>query len=190
MFGITPSKIACGRRMFQAWGVGVTAALLAGSAFAQGIDYSRFQRSTLDDLSTHLAAVVAAGERQAQAKLGDSISGSTLSDWVVEVNYAGATRPMSDAEKAFVHSSFKAMQQDPLADLYEQSMLFRVEGKDYWLPVASAAIPYFAQELKSGDKIDLYVLQSGGLLQKNGWDWLFLIVDFKKTQDSSTGGKP
>jgi hypothetical protein len=159
----------------------MAAALMAGPAFAQGVDYSRFQRSTLDALNADLAAVVAGGESRAPAKIGDTISGAP-SSWVVEASYAGAVRAMSDDEKAFVRNSFRAVQQEPLAALYGQSMLFRVDRKDYWLPVRSDAIPYFTKELKAGDKVDLYVLQSGGLLQKDGWDWLFLVVDFQKTQ--------
>ena len=163
---------------------------MAGSAFAQGIDHSRFQRSTLDALGANLAAGVAAGERRAPAKVGDKISDPALSSWVVEASYTGALRPMSDDETTFVRDGFKTIQQEPLAALYAQSMLFRVNGKDYWLPVPSDVIPYFAKETKAGEKIDLYVLQSGGLLQKNGWEWLFMVVDFQKPQASPASGKP
>ncbi len=179
MFRNTPSKIACGRRMFQAWGVGVTAALLAGSALAQGIDYSRFQRSTLDALGANLAAGVAK-DKGHTPQVGDRAFDAALSGWVIEVSYAGAQRPMSGEETAFVRDGFRSVQQEPLAALYEQSMLFQVNKKDYWLPVPSAVLPYFTKELKPGEKIDLYVLQSGGVLQKDGWEWLFLVMDFKK----------
>ncbi len=176
-------------KLFRAWGFATTAALLAGSAFAQGIDYSRFQPSTLEALGANLAAGVAKDERHVP-KVGDRIFDAALSGWVVEVRYAGAIRPMSDDETAFVRDGFKSVQQEPLAALYEQSMLFQVNGKDRWLPVQSAVIPYFAKELKVGEKIDLYVLQSGGLLQKDGWEWLFLVMDFKKLQDSPAKGNP
>ena len=86
-------------------------------------------------------------------KVGDSIADPALSSWVVEVSYAGAVRPLGDDEKTFVRSSFKAVQQEALAALYEQSMLFRVDGKDYWLPVQSDAIPYFTKELKAGETV-------------------------------------
>jgi hypothetical protein len=157
------------------------AALFAGSAFAQGIDYSRFQRATLDALGANLAAGVAK-DKSHVPRVGDRAFDGSLSGWVVEVAYGGALRPMSAEEVAFVRDGFKSIRQESLADLYDQSMLFRVDGKDHWLPVPSAVIPYFSKELKVGDKIDLYVLQSGGLLRKDGWDWLFLVMDFKKPQ--------
>lgn len=176
-------------RMLHAWVGAVTAALLAGSAFAQGIDYSRFQRSTLDALGADLTAGVAKDKGHIP-EVGDRVFDAALSGRVVQASYAGAIRPMSGEEMTFVRDGFRSVQQEPLAALYAQSMLFQVDGKDYWLPVQADVIPYFAKELKPGEKIDLYVLQSGGLLQKNGWDWLFLVMDFKKVQGGAAGRNP
>ena len=174
----------------RACAIATVAALFAASAFAQGIDYSRIKRSTLEAISADVAASVAADQRQAPPKIGDKIYDRALSSWVVEVSYDGAIRPMNADETIVVHNSFKAVSQETLAAAYEQSMLFRVKGKDYWLPVASAMIPYFAKELRPGEKIDLYVLLSGGLLQESGWEWLFVVVDFQKPQDNAAREKP
>ena len=192
MFKYASSKTASGWALavLRAWVGAAAAALLTGSAFAQDIDYSHFQRSTLNALNANLAASVEKKDREIPHKVGDNFFDAGLAPWVVEATYAGAARRMNDDEKAVVHTSFKAFEQEPLAALYEQSTLFRVNGKDYWLPVQSAVLPYFAKELKAGDKIDLYLLQSGGVLQKNGWEWLFLVVDFKKTQGNAAGGNP
>lgn len=167
-----------------AWAAAMAAALLACSAFAQGVDYSRVQHSTLAALSADLDAHVV--KDLAAGRSGDRAFDAALTPRVVEVSYGGAVRPMSNDETTFVRDGFKSIRQEPLGALYEQSALFRADGKDYWLPVQSALIPYLAKELKAGDKVDLYVLQSGGLLQKSGWEWLFLVVDFQKPQ----AGKP
>jgi hypothetical protein len=165
--------------MIRAWIVGVAAALLAGSAFAQAIDYGRLQHSTLEALVANLDAGVAKDKGHIP-KVGDRIFDGALSGWVVEAGYTSAVSPMSDDEKAFLRDGFKSIQQEPLAALYDKSMLFHVGGKDYWLPVQSDVIPYFAKELKVGDKVDLYILQTGGLLRKTGWEWVFMVVDFQK----------
>jgi len=176
-------------RFIRAWVGAAAAAFLAGSAFAQGIDHSRFHRSTLDALSANLATAAAADKRAVPLKVGDKIDAS-LSPWVFEASYAGATRPIGGEDAAALRGSLKAAHQEPLAALYEQSMLFRVNGKDLWLPVEAAQVPYFAKELKAGDNVDLYVLLSGGVLEKAGWNWQFLVVDFLKRVDSPAGGKP
>ena len=165
--------------MLQACMVGVAAATLASSAFAQAIDYSRLQHSTLEGLVANLNAGVAK-DKGHNPKVGDRIFDGALSGWVVEAGYTGAVSPMSDDEKAFLRDGFRSVQQEPLAALYDKSMLFHVGGKDYWLPVQSEVIPFFAKELKVGDKVDLYVLQTGGMLQKSGWEWVFMVVDFQK----------
>ena len=188
MFDLAPSRPRHHRNVpakkAPAWIAAIAAALMAGSAFAQGIDYGRVQHSTLEALSADLASHVV--KDLAAGKSGDRAFDPRLSPWVVEVSYAGSLRPMDADEATFIHDGFKSIQQGALGDLYAQSMLFRADGKDYRLPVQSALIPYFTQELKPGDKVDLVVLQAGGLLQKAGWEWLFLVVDFQKPQ----AGKP
>jgi hypothetical protein len=175
-------------KIFQAWVFATIAVLFTGSAFAQDIDYSRFRKATFAALGARFAEGVSKDKGHVP-KVGDRIFDPALSGRVVQANYTGQMRPMSDDEMNFVRDGFKSMQQEPMAALYQQSMLFQA-GKDYWLPVPSAVAPYFANELKAGETIDLYVLQSGGLLQNDGWDWLFLVVDFKKPQDSPARGNP
>jgi hypothetical protein len=164
------------------WIVLAATALLTNTAFAQGVNHTRFQRSTLEALSANLAA--GAADDGLPHKTGDKIFDTALTPRVVEVTYGGRIRPMDNDETTFVHNSFKAVQLEQMAALYERSVLFRADGEDYWLPVQSAVIPYFAKEVKAGEKIDLYVLQSGGLLRTGGWEWLFLVEDFQQPEDS------
>jgi hypothetical protein len=174
----------------QAWAVAATVCFIAGSASAQGVDHHRFQRATLTGLSASLDRGAAEDEQRIHFKIGDKMFDTALSAQVVEAAYAGKVRPMDAEESAFVHDIFKSVHQEQMTALYERSMLFQVGGKDYWLPVQSAVIPYFAKELKVGETIDLYVLQSGGVKRANGWEWLFLVEDFQKPEDSPARGSP
>ena len=154
---------------------------LAGPARAQGIDHSRYQRTTLSAQSAVLAARAAETYAKLPHKFGDPLYDSDVPHWVVSGVYTGAIRPLAPDERQYVVSYFKARGVDQAAKDFQEAMLFASDGHNYWLPVETPIIPYFAKELKRGQTIDLYVIQPGGTRRSSGWEWLFLVEDFQKS---------
>jgi hypothetical protein len=162
------------------WIAAALAGLSAHAALAQGFDHSRFQRSTLADLSAKLAASAAEQDSRLAHKVGDAIYDAQLPPWIVPATYTGLVRPLAPDELRYVQNSLKAVNLAWMGGLYQQAMLFQADGKNYWLPVQKQLVPYFHKELKARDQIDLYVVQPGGLRRTRGWEWPFLVEDFQK----------
>ncbi|MEI9891015.1 MAG: hypothetical protein WDN45_11005 [Caulobacteraceae bacterium] len=162
------------------WIAAALVGLTASGACAQGFDHSRFQRSTLAALSANLAASAAQQDAHRPHKFGDPLYDRQMPPWIVSATYTGAVRPLQPDELKFVRSSLDAVGLTWVKSLYAQALLFRSDGRNFWLPVQSPLIPYFKKELKAGETIDLYVVQPGGTRRTSGWEWLFFVEDFQK----------
>lgn len=66
-----------------------------------------------------------------------------------------------------------------IVDLFETELLFKENGVEYWLPVQKQVIPYFAQELKKGDQVTLFLIWIGAYKNAGSWDWVFLVNEFE-----------
>ena len=64
-------------------------------------------------------------------------------------------------------------------------MLVEAEGEQYWMPVQSQLIPDFQNELKSGDKVELYVMAIGSIDHDDEHEWIFIINEFQKLLTAS-----
>jgi hypothetical protein len=69
-------------------------------------------------------------------------------------------------------------------DLYATEFLFTEGSVAYWLPVQKQLIPYFEQELKKGDKVNLYVVWVGGRKESGTIEHVFSVNDFEKPGNS------
>jgi hypothetical protein len=171
--------------------VAAALSLSVSPVLAQGIDHDRFQPSTLAALVKNLGKSGAEFDAQfPERKPQDFIFDTELSHWAVPVIYTGRERPMDPIELDYVRGIHKSIHQEQMGALYEKALLFRADGRDYWLPVQTPVIPYFSKELKIGQEIDLYLVQPGGVRRANGWEWLFLVEDFQKPEDSPARGSP
>jgi hypothetical protein len=166
-------------KRLHAWIIALSISLLAGAAFAQGVDHSQFRRSSLKAQSTALAARAAQTYVKPPAKFGDAIYDTEAPHWVAQATYTGVIRPLAPDERRYVASYFRSMKVEQAARAFDKAMLFQSDGHNYWLPVETPIVPYFAKELKRRQKIDLYVVQPGGTRRTSGWEWLFLVEDFQ-----------
>ena len=162
----------------HAWIIASSLSLLAGAASAQ-VDHGRFLRSSLKAQSAQLAARAAQTYAKGPHKFGDAIYDLEAPHWVTPATYIGVMRPLAPDERRYVVSYFKSMKVEQAAKAFDKAMLFQADGHNYWLPVEAPIVPYFARELKRGQKIDLYVVQPGGTRRSSGWEWLFLVEDFQ-----------
>ncbi len=97
----------------------------------------------------------------------------------VQAVYTGQSRPLEKAEADYIQAYANHMKKPRYAKAYERDYLFRADGKDYWLPVQAPVADFFAKELKSGDPVSLYLLQSGGMRASGSWQWVYLVEEFK-----------
>jgi len=166
-------------KRFLALTIALSLGAVAIPALAQGIDHSRYQRTTLNAQSAVLAAKAAELYAKLPHKFGDTLYESGVPHWVVSGVYTGAIRAMTPDENKFIETFFRARGVEQAARDFSQAMLFTADGRNYWLPVEAPIVPYFAKELKKGQAIDLYLIQPGGTRRSSGWEWLFLVEDFQ-----------
>lgn len=99
----------------------------------------------------------------------------------IRVEFTGKSRPIS-SEKM---NLFKMWQESlgvnaNVLTLLKDEYLFKECDKDYWIPVQKQVAAFFPKELKSGDKITLYLMAVGGVKPKDMWEFVFLTNEFKK----------
>ena len=66
------------------------------------------------------------------------------------------------------------------AKAFTRAYLFKADGQDHWLPVQNGVSEFFPKELKDGDAVTLYLLESGGTKKGSRWTWTYLVEDFKQ----------
>lgn len=84
------------------------------------------------------------------------------------------------------------------ADLLAEEMLFKANGKEYWIPVITRVSPFFDKQIKEGEEITIYYFFLGGfnpkklnekrtvkLESKEGLkdetNWIFAVETFAKS---------
>lgn len=97
------------------------------------------------------------------------------------VKFANKSRPISAARREllkFWQTTFKM--DEKILNLYENEYLFKECESEHWIPVQKQVAAYFPKELKEGDMISLFLMRGGGRKVGSGWDWVFLVNEFKK----------
>jgi hypothetical protein len=69
---------------------------------------------------------------------------------------------------------------EEIVGLFEDELSFKEGEVTYWLPIQSQVIPYFKEELKVGDKVELYLIWIGARRESEVTDWVFLVNEFQK----------
>ena len=141
-------------------------------------NWDNYRPRTLKQLLEQLAKV--ASEREvSKARIDLLFTGSFPSR--VTVTYTGEKRAIPAKRKEFIGywAKSRGLRQE-LVDLFEDELLFKEDSTEYWLPVQKQVIPFFAEELKKGDTVELYLIITGARTEDGVTDWVFLVNEFKK----------
>lgn len=100
----------------------------------------------------------------------------------VEVVFTGKSRPIGKLRKNFIEWWFGMLrsEQKHLAELYDSEFLYKEGEAEYWLPTSRPITKYFDQELKPGDKMDLYFISTGAYRNGADIDCVLLVEEFQK----------
>jgi len=99
----------------------------------------------------------------------------------VKVTYMGDKRAIPASRKEFIAEWAKTRKLDRgTVDLFEDELLFKEGPTEYWLPVQKQVVPFFAEELKNGDVVELYLMWIGSRTENGATDWVFLVNEFKR----------
>ena len=98
----------------------------------------------------------------------------------VKVVYTGTSRKVSDQRKELISIWLKTLgKPKELLDLFENEYLFTEDKVEYWLPVQKQVASYFADELKKGDTVTLFVAWLGARKEAKSVDYIFLTNEFE-----------
>ena len=148
---------------------------------AQGFPWNDFERRTLQEL-------IKTNEREEAENISrfpdqtQFVFRDTTLPSAVQLTYTGESRPLSVERKKFIETWARSYYRNTgYANLYAAEYLFKEGTEDYWLPVQKDVAKYFAEELKKGDPVDLYLIVPGGLRVAKGKTlWLFLVEQFQQ----------
>jgi hypothetical protein len=148
---------------------------------AQGFPWNDFERRTLQEL-------VKTNEREEDENIkrfpdqNQFVFRDTILPSVANLTYTSESRPLSAERKKFIETWARSYYRNTgYANLYATEFLFKEGTEDYWLPVQKGVAKDFAEELKKGDLVDLYLITPGGLrVNKGKTVWLFLVEQFQQ----------
>ena len=141
-------------------------------------NWDNYRPRTLKQLLEQLAKVASEPEaRKAHLELLFTDSFPSR----VAVTYTGEKRAIPAKRKEFIGywAKSRGLRQE-IVDLFEDELLFKEDSTEYWLPVQKQVIPFFAEELKKGDTVELYLIITGSRTEDGVPDWVFLVNEFKK----------
>lgn len=96
----------------------------------------------------------------------------------VRVVYTGESRESPASTARFVDLWVRAFGHEPGTEkLFQRELLFREEGRGFWLPVQGTLLPHFA-EMKAGAAVTLYVIWIGAQREKGEVVAYFLVNEF------------
>jgi hypothetical protein len=100
----------------------------------------------------------------------------------VEVVFTGQSRPIIKARKSFITMWVGTLRADQKGydDLYEREFLYKEGEAEYWLPTSKPITKYFDQELKPGDKMNIYLISTGAYRSGGDIDCVLLVEEFQK----------
>jgi hypothetical protein len=151
--------------------------LLCATATAQEFPWEIFKPRTLKEVMSNTTKGVKPDDSMflAQNQLESK----------VEVVFTGKSRPTTQARKSFIGMWFGMLRSDQkeMAKLYEREYLYEEGETEYWLPTQATITKYFDKELKSGDKMYLYLISIGAYRSETNIDCVLLVEEFQKKAD-------
>ena len=100
----------------------------------------------------------------------------------VKAVYEGDSRRLHQTKKAVIASWANRFAGAPETynRPYQQEVLFSENGQKYWLAVRSEFLPRFAQELKKGETVELFLIKMGSARRGSKWEPVLLVEKFQK----------
>jgi hypothetical protein len=153
--------------------------LTSVSTFSQGQDgWGNYQGRTLKQIVDQHSKIAS----DEKAKLNLLFSADLFPSRVKGI-YSGEIRKISATRKEFIAEWVKTRKGSPeLVNLFEEEFLFKEGDAEYWLPVQKQVIPFIREELKAGDRVELYLIWIGARSEPGITDWFFLVNEFQKDQ--------
>ena len=155
--------------------------VFATSALAQGFPYHLYDTRTLGELvDLNIAEIPKLGDNKSQQVM---ISANPFYS-AIRMEYRGQSRAVPKERIGLFRLWAESMNiktdkgVDPLG-MVEKEFLFRECGKDYWIPVQKPAAKDLTADVKSGDRVTLYLMMVGGNESQGKWDWMFFTNSFK-----------
>ena len=168
---ITPMKT---RFLFSfiLW-VAITTTLFAQVGPKKPREFDDYTLRTLEDISQLQGSVVESSNKNL------AIHGEIFPTRV-KVVYEVTSRPLAQHKKDAIAAWANRFAGAPETynRPYQNEVLFNENGRKYWLVVRKEFLPRFAQELKKGDTIELFLIKMGSARKGDQWESVLLVEKF------------
>lgn len=159
-------------------------------ARAQNFPWDDFKPRTLNYIIKENILIQKGSMKEVKSKHQIIIDADPLPS-VIRLTYTGKTRPISKERKNYLKLWIDSFDKDKVFnDLYDVEILVTEGSTQYWLLVQKQLLPAFKKEIGVGEPVDLYLIRMGGFLTDGGWDWMFIVEEFRKPDSDSTPAFP
>jgi hypothetical protein len=159
--------------------------LLFSQAWAQDFPYDDFKPRKLSDIIEQNIGVQKGSMKDVKGKDQIIIDADPLPS-VVRLTYTGKTRAAASDRKNYLNLWLKSFNKNAeFNDVYGVEMLVGEGSTQHWLLVQKQLLPAFEKEISAGEPVDLYLIRLGGFLTDKGWDWMFIVEEFRKPGSDS-----
>jgi hypothetical protein len=142
-------------------------------AVAADFDYAAYKRATIPEILERHEAT----ECRPTAPRESVYSAYAYKYRFITV-FSRELRPISEETKEFLRRYGKAFRwNQDVVESYKHEFLVRDGGKDYWVPVQDPLLPAMGQELKKGQRFELYIAVLGATHNR----CLFVATEFDAT---------
>jgi hypothetical protein len=158
-------------------------------------NWDRYVPGTLSAVMRDADSAIRASIRETEASLSaDSTdklpSQHFLGDQyptLATVVYKGQSRAISKIRHELIGDWGRSFMRDSsIAADFHREYLFLEGDRLLWLPVQDRVASYFPKELRSGQKVNLYVMLLAGYYDKGAITWGFIVNEFKAVPAAST----
>jgi hypothetical protein len=137
---------------------------------ATNFDAAAYQRATIPQiLEKHKSAEC----RRTQP--GESIYSMYGHKYRIVANFSRELRPLSRETREFLaHYGRSVRWSKEVVEMYKNEFLVQEQGRDYWIPLQQQLVPEMGQELKKGQRFELYLVVIGS----TGNRCMFIATEF------------
>jgi hypothetical protein len=99
----------------------------------------------------------------------------------VSATYTGRARPLPQNKRAVLNRWAQLYAGAPTHYTvpYQSELLFKRDGRAYWLAFKKDSVAQFKKQIKAGKAVDLFLIRMGGSLDADKWEPLLLVESFK-----------